>query len=81
MIISKIIADHEKFSKAYFWRPSGNAAARRRAAWSRTVDLNTPLGLIEISQSYHESCRYCYYSSSFFLDGEKKDIRLLKKLI
>lgn len=82
--IENTLKTHERYKKSYFFRP-GSGAAQRRANEARfpgrDYSIKTPQGVIDVSMSYEETCKNVYYSLSVTLDGVKKDIRTLKKLL
>lgn len=83
--IQSVLDTHGKYKNAYFWSSAGNASQRRRneekfAESNPDFNIETKNGLVEVSFSYSESCKNIYYSLDIRLDGEKKDIRLLKKI-
>ena len=73
----------EKMSNAYFWSPPTSAASRRNYEKSNSLELNiiinnkTYQGTINVACS----CRNIYVSRRLFVDGEKKRITALKKVI
>lgn len=86
-VVESVIEIHEKYKSSYFWS-SGANASNRRSNEKRfenllpSVDgIKTKKGLVTWDLSYRESCSYCYYSAAFYLDGEKKNITLLKNII
>jgi hypothetical protein len=77
---------HDKYKKSYFWSPSGNANGRRNS--ESRFEKNNPSyqiqkgeDVVEVSASYSESCKNCYYSLNIYVNGVKKNIRTLKKII
>jgi hypothetical protein len=77
---------HDKYKKSYFWSPSGNAGGRRSsesrfAANNPSYQIQKGTDIIEIAPSYSESCNNCYYSLEIWVNGAKKNIRTLKKII
>jgi len=84
--IARAIETHEKYKNSYFWSSNGNASSRRReenrfADNNPKFEIETKRGIISVEQDLSISCKNVYYSSYIFCDGEKKDIRILKKLI
>lgn len=84
--LERIIATSEKYAKAYFWQPSQSADGRRRAERlfaKANPDVTFIKGdcKIEVSMAYEESCKNCYYSCGIYMNGEKKNISLIKKLL
>lgn len=80
----QILERHEKFKNCYFWSSPSNSSARRayEERYSSTP-INFKLNGVEycIEQEVNCSCKNVYYSFSIFEDGEKKDIRTLKKIV
>lgn len=75
-----LIKHHEKFSKSYFWSPP----LVDRAGWGKTNSVNTTIeynnNVYTIIMDVSASSRNVYYTSTFTLNGEKKNITILKKL-
>lgn len=83
--IQEVLDTHGKYKNSYFWSSAGNASQRRRneerfADNNPDFNIETKDGLVEVVFDYSESCKNIYYSLDIRLDGEKKDIRLLKKI-
>lgn len=84
--IQNTIENHDKYKKSYFWSPGGNASSRRRneerfEKSNPSYKVQTKKGIIEVRPDYSESCRNCYYKLSITLDGNSKNVRLLKNII
>lgn len=76
--LKSIIATHEKYRKSYFWSSPQNASARRYMEF----DLEYNIDGYTIQQKLTCSCRNIYFHTSVVdQDGNKKDIRSLKKLL
>lgn len=84
--IQNAIEQHDKYKKSYFWTPGGSASQRRNnekrfLTIHPSFIIETKLGTIEVSTTYSESCKNCYYGMCVTLDDVSKDVRLLKKLL
>jgi len=79
--LKEVIDLHERYKGAYFWRPHTHAAQRRAAEWSNRLVFTYGGHEYSISQAYQESCRNCYYTCKIWVDGQKKDIRAVKKIL
>jgi hypothetical protein len=84
--INNTLDTHERYSGCYFWINTGNAASRRReeknfAESNPPYEVKVKQGTISVTHSLDISCKNFYYSLEILLDGEKKDVRTLKKLI
>ena len=81
--IQDVIDRHAKFKNCYFWTPNTNAAGRRRLERDNSVELKFVMDnkKYEVCQSLDVSCRNFYYVLRVYVDGVKKDIRALKKII
>jgi hypothetical protein len=81
--VRKDIEHHEKWSKSYFWSSRGNANSRRRDeaknSYTREIQLNGATYRFESSVSI--SCKNVYYTGSFELDGNRKNLLLWRKLL
>ena len=67
-----IIKTHEKWSSSYFMNWDNR---------KKQFSDNYTFGEIEVSQSMTASRKNTYYSLDIRLDGTKKDIRVIKKLM
>ena len=81
--VKRALAQHEKYRNSYHWTNMGNASSRRH-----TEEMNN--WEVSFKHKGHEykyvsdvtvSCRNFYYRGAFYLDGEKKTVRLFKGLI
>lgn len=82
--LKSVIDQHEQFKGSYFWTPPGSASARRsyEARNSREQIVFKYNGHeYEINQDVSCSCKNVYYEFSVLVDGEKKTIAALKKLL
>jgi len=82
--INSIIEQHNKFKGSYFWTPPGNAAMRRdyEDKYSRyPYKFKKNNSVYEITQEVSCTCKNIYYNFNVLVDGSKKDIRALKKLV
>ena len=81
--IRGIIDLHADMQGAYFWRPPSSAPQRRAYERERTHSLTFKVNgvLWEINQVTDCSCKNIYYSLDVRVDGNKKNVRALKKLI
>lgn len=82
--LKSVIAQHEKFKSSFFWTPPCNANGRRSMEKANTRE---PLSFRFDGRTYHVeqsvdcSCANVYYIFSVTVDGTKKDIRAIKKLV
>lgn len=86
VVIEHIIGTHNKYKNSYFWRPGSSANERRNRERefnneNDDVILITKEGDVKVTFLYTESCRNVYYALSIEVEGVKKDIRFLKKLL
>jgi len=72
---------HEKMKKCFFWRPSTNANGRRDYEDSHSMHIRIPDLKIEWNMKTDCSCKNIYFASEIMLDGCKKDIRAVKKIL
>ncbi len=84
--INRIIETHEKYNRCFFFHPSTTAGGRRFN--ERKFKENNPQvgfeskeGFIEVCMHYEESCKNVYYKLHITLNGVKKNILFLKKLL
>lgn len=84
--IENAIKRHDEYKSAYFWTPGANAGARRNNEIRAEVRhpefaIVTANSIIKVRPSYQESAKHCYYDMGVYVDGERKDIRALKRLL
>lgn len=84
--LNRIIETHEKYKGAYFWSPNCSADGRRRN--ERKFAENNPdtafvkgNDKIEVKMYYEESCKNVYYNLDVMVNGIKKNISYIKKLL
>lgn len=75
------IKTHEKYKSCYFWRAPANASQRRKEEFHDAYQFRLAGVVYDIYQGLEISCSNYYYTLSVHVDGDKKDIRALKKLI
>ena len=80
-ILSAYLSDHEKYKKSYFWSPPCTASQRRKMEFVRYNTIEFAGDIYELRQSISCSCKNVYYESNIEVNGEKKDIRAIKKLL
>lgn len=84
--IENVIATNEKYSNSHFFKP-GCTSGTRRGNEERFRKENSSFLLknsfhdIKVIPYYSETCNKVYYSLCVTVNGEKKDIRVLKKLL
>ena len=78
-----ILSIHNDMKGCYFWRPPSKASCRRRYEDERSNRVHFILNGVEykIDQSTDCSCKNIYYSLRVMVDGKKKDVRAIRRLI
>lgn len=81
--VREIIALHGQMRHTYFWTPRGNRAYRDTYAAERSneVEFYHQGRRIHVNQETTCSTRNIYYSLSVYVDGVKKDVRVLRKIV
>jgi hypothetical protein len=82
--IQNAINTHEHYKGSYFWKTPSTANQRRgmeNAFSGKDFSLETKDGTIEVTFDFSVSCKNVYYSMNVYLNEEKKDIRILRKLL
>ena len=74
-----LLNKHELYKKSFFWTTS--ASQRRRAEFKEEIEFAYNGITYEITQELECSCKNFYYSLTVLCNGEKKDIRAIKKLL
>ena len=74
---------HEKMKGCYFWDPPSSAPQRRKMEEERSKLLEFVFEGKHylLDQETICSCKNVYYSLAVYVDGRKKDVRTLRKLI
>lgn len=74
---------HAEMKNSYFWSPPSNASRRRRyeEARSNALEFRYNGQHYSIDQDTTCSCNHIYYRLTVLVDGDKKDIRAIRKLI
>lgn len=83
-ICNDIIKNAEKFKSCYFWdSDNGNDKARRsyEAYNSRDYSFSYNGSDYHFKQSVTQSRKNTYFRPTYSINGEIKDIRLVKKLL
>lgn len=84
--LNRIIETHDKYKNSYFFSPDCSADGRRRNE-KRFAENNPDVAFvkgedkIEIKMYYSESCHNVYYSLDVLVNGTKKNIAYIKKLL
>ena len=78
-----ILSIHGDMQGCYFWSPPCSAHQRRSYEAARSNRVHFLLNGVEyeIDQSTDCSCKNIYYSLRVMVDGKKKDVRAIKKLL
>ena len=81
--LKRIIKIHDEMRFSYFWSPPCSANQRRSYESKNSNSVQFLLNGIEykIDQITDCSCSNIYYSLAIFVDGKKKDVRAIKKLL
>ena len=82
-LIMKALNNHEKFKNSYFWGSPQYANKRREMERDNnfTVEFNYKGNEYKYESSLRVSCQNVYYTGYFYLNDERKDVRLFKKLL
>ena len=80
-ILNNMLNTHEIYKNSYFWNPPGNAAGRRNKEFTDYVSFIFNNKQYEWEQELSCSCKNVYWTNYISVDGKKKDIRTIKKLL
>ena len=82
-ICEKVISLQEKMKNSYFWDPPQSASTRRsyESYNSQSYEFIYKGKKYKFCQSTVCSCRNVYFSSVFCINDERKDLRLVRKLL
>ena len=72
---------HQKWSKSFKWSPRGNASQRRNNEFYYEYEFKLKENVYKFYQDLEISSKRFYYSSSIYVNDEKKDIRIVKNLL
>jgi len=78
-----VLATHDRLRGCYHWRPPSNASGRRRmeSDHSRSLEFSYMGTEYAITQTTDVSCQNVYYRLSVEVDGKRRDIRAVKRLL
>ena len=81
--VRRALANHEYLKPSYHWTSLGNAASRRHREkqLNFTVKVNHEGDVYQYDSFVQISVKNFYYTGRFTLNGDKKDVRLFKKLL
>lgn len=84
--IENVLNFHEIYQNSYFWTPDGSADGRRSAEKRFSEDNPTfaiwdHCDFIEVVPFMEQSCKNVYYRLDIFVNGHKKNIRVLKNIL
>ncbi len=82
-VILSILETHEKMKGCYFWTSPKSATSRRRMEDEHTHELEFAYEgkAYQVASTTTCSCKNIFYSLSVRVDGKKKDVRTLRRLI
>jgi hypothetical protein len=79
--LTRIVAEIEKYKYAFTWTPGLRAHERRSREFDTDITVKLGDDVIEFWSTYHESCRYCYYSKSLTYNENRTNTTRLKNII
>ena len=81
--IEKAIELHEKMKNSFFWSSPAGAASRRSYEKynSNSCSFEYNNNTITVEQNTSCSCKNIYYTAVIKVNGIRKDIRALKKVL
>ena len=81
--IDTIVDLHNDMKGSYFWTPPGSASRRRSYEADRCNDLTFRFdgNTYRIEQTTSCSCKHIRYQLYVEVDGKRKDVRVLKRLL
>tara|TARA_R100000664_G_C2659780_1_gene76516 strand:- start:248 stop:547 length:300 start_codon:yes stop_codon:yes gene_type:complete len=82
-LLKEMDATHTKFRGCYFWRSPSRAAERRKLEQEHTRSVQFFFGGAHyvFEAEVTASCKNVYYSFSAHVDGKKKNITALRRLL
>ena len=79
--LNSFLLRHEKWKHSYTWSPRGNASQRRNNEFYYEYEFKLKDDVYKFSQDLEISSKRFYYTSSIYVNDEKKDIRIVKNLL
>ena len=81
--VQRALDNHEYLKPCYFWTNLGNASSRhyREKQLNFTVTIDHEGDVYQYDSFVQISTRNFYYTGRFTKNGERKDVRLFKKLL
>ena len=80
-LLVNVLHTHDVYKGSYMWNKTGNASSRRKEEFEYVLSFVYRGQEVVITQSLDISCRNHYFSLKVMVDGNKKDVRFLKKII
>ena len=82
-MLEEIISTHERMQGCYFWTPPSSASQRRQYENRYSNQIRFELNGVDydIVQATDCSCANIYYTLKIHVDGAKKDVRALRRLV
>ena len=82
-VLEAIVDLHDEMRNCYFWNPPTRASDRRSYEERRSNFLEFSINSTEyeVSQKTSCSCKNIYYTLIVMVNGEKKDVRAIRKLV
>ena len=78
--IDSILKTAEKYKSCFFWTQTGSASQRRSQEFEVDNSFNFNNKSIEVNQTLSISCKNFYFTNYITVNGDRKDIRAIKKL-
>ena len=79
--LSMFLENYDKYKSCFFWDSTGNASYRRKQEFNNAVEFTLADKEYYIRQCLEISCKNFYFKTIVMVDGQKKDIRVIKRLL
>ena len=79
--LEEFAKNHEKYRGSYFWTPPSTASQRRYQEFDHCIVFEYKGDVYELEQSLQFTCRNVYWTSVVYVNEEKRDIRVIRKLL
>ena len=79
--LDMFIKNYEKYKNCFFWGSTGSASYRRSQEFNNAIEFNVADKEYYVRQCLEISCKNFYFKTIVMVDGQKKDVRVIKKLL
>ena len=79
--LNMFLQNYDKYKNCFFWRSTGNASCRRKQEFNDAIEFTIANKEYYVRQYLEISCKNFYFKTIVMVDGQKKDVRVIKRLL